>query len=95
MANNPSWTHFSPDYLPLPDGCLRVLAWVTIGWELLFPLLVLMPLTRAATLWIGVFFHVGTLIHLEVGLFPLYALVLLRAVGAVGTVWPASARAAE
>src|SRR5262249_49780414 len=74
VANNPSWVHFSPDYLPLPDDALRVLAWVTLMWELFFPLLVLMPITRKATLWIGVFFHLGTLIHLEVGLFPLYAL---------------------
>ncbi|HEX3147986.1 MAG TPA: HTTM domain-containing protein [Gemmataceae bacterium] len=74
IAQNPSWAHFSPDYLPLPDVALRFLAWTTVIWELLFPVLVLMPLTRAATIWIGVLFHVGTLIHLEVGLFPLYAL---------------------
>jgi hypothetical protein len=74
VANNPSWAHFSPNFLPFPDDILRVLAWGTLIWELLFPLLILMPLTRAATLWIGVIFHVGTLIHLEVGLFPLYAL---------------------
>jgi hypothetical protein len=74
VANNPSWAHFSPDYLPLPEGALRLLALVTLFWELFFPLLVLMPITRKPTLWIGVLFHVGTLIHLEVGLFPLYAL---------------------
>lgn len=74
VAHSPSWAHFSPDYLPLPDWAWRGLAWATVVWELLFPLLVAMPLTRAATLWIGVFFHVGTLVHLEVGLFPMYAL---------------------
>lgn len=74
VANNPTWAHFSPDYLPLPDAALKALAWATLVWELFFPLLVLMPVTRAATLWVGVFFHVGTLVHLEVGLFPLYAL---------------------
>jgi uncharacterized membrane protein YphA (DoxX/SURF4 family) len=74
VAHSPSWAHFSPDYVPLPDGALRLLAWATVLWELLFPLLVLIPLTRAATLWIGVLFHVGTLAHLEVGLFPVYAL---------------------
>ena len=46
VANNPSWTHFSPNYLPMPDEALQALAWGTIAWELLFPLLVLMPLTR-------------------------------------------------
>jgi uncharacterized membrane protein YphA (DoxX/SURF4 family) len=74
VAQNPSWAHFSPDYLPLPDPALRFLAWVTVLWELLFPLLVVIPLTRNATLWIGVLFHLGTLVHLEVGLFPLWAL---------------------
>jgi uncharacterized membrane protein YphA (DoxX/SURF4 family) len=74
VANNPSWAHFSSDLLPLPDMALRGLAIVTLIWELFFPLLVLMPLTRKATLWIGVAFHVGTLVHLEVGLFPFYAL---------------------
>ena len=74
VANNPSWAHFSPDYFPLPDGGWRLLAWATVIWELLFPLLVALPTTRAATLWVGVLFHVGTLVHLEVGLFPMYAL---------------------
>lgn len=74
VANNPSWAHFSPDYLPLPEVALRVLAWITLVWELAFPLLMLVPRTRKPTLWIGVLFHLGTLVHLEVGLFPLYAL---------------------
>jgi hypothetical protein len=74
VANNPSWAHFSPDYLPLPMEGWRGLAWATVAWELLFPVLVALPTTRAATLGVGVFFHVGTLVHLEVGLFPLYAL---------------------
>src|SRR4029077_10310030 len=33
VAYNPSWTHFSPDYLPLPNGALRILAWATLIWE--------------------------------------------------------------
>jgi hypothetical protein len=74
VAHNPSWAHFSPDFLPLPDEALRALTWATVVWELAFPVLVAIPLTRAITLWIGVLFHVGTLVHLEVGLFPLYAL---------------------
>jgi HTTM domain len=74
VANNPTWAHFSADYLPLPDAALKFSAWLTMGWELFFPLLVVMPLTRKATLWMGVFFHVATFVHLEVGLFALYAL---------------------
>jgi hypothetical protein len=74
VAANPAWAHFSPNHLPLPDGLMRALTWATLAWELLFPLLVAMPLTRKATLWIGVAFHLGTFIHLELGLFPLIAL---------------------
>ena len=74
VAHNPGWAHFSPDYLPLPIEAWKVLAWVTVLWELLFPVTVALPTTRAATLWIGALFHIGTLIHLEVGLFPMYAL---------------------
>jgi hypothetical protein len=74
VAHSPSWAHFSPDYLPLPAGALKVLAWVTVVWELLFPLTVAMPVTRSVTLWVGALFHLGTLVHLEVGLFPMYAL---------------------
>jgi hypothetical protein len=74
VANNPSWAHFSPDFLPLPEFLLRLLAWITVVWELAFPLLMLITWARKTTLWIGVFFHLGTLVHLEVGLFPLYAL---------------------
>lgn len=74
VAHNPTWAHCSPDFLPLPAGALRALARVTLAWELFFPIFVALPLTRAATLGLGVAFHLGTLIHLEVGLFPLYAL---------------------
>ncbi|MBO0697247.1 MAG: HTTM domain-containing protein, partial [Zavarzinella sp.] len=74
VAANPTWARFSPNHLPLPDEMLRALTWATLAWELFFPLLVALPLTRRATLWIGVAFHLGTLIHLELGLFPLIAL---------------------
>jgi uncharacterized membrane protein YphA (DoxX/SURF4 family) len=74
VAHNPSWAHFSPDYMPLPFDGWRFLSWATVVWELLFPLLVALPTTRTVTLWIGAFFHIGTLVHLEVGLFPMYAL---------------------
>jgi len=74
VANNPSWAHLSPNYLPLPDSILRFLSWITLVWELAFPVLILSSWTRRIALWIGVFFHLGTLIYLEVGLFPFYAL---------------------
>ena len=74
VAGNPSWTHFSPDFLPLPDVALRLLTWATLAWELGFPLLVSLKGTRTATLWVGVVFHVASFFHLEIGLFGLYAL---------------------
>jgi hypothetical protein len=74
VARNPTWTHFSLNYLPLPHTIWIAAAWITLWWELLFPILVAVPGTRKLTLWAGVVFHLGTLVHLEVGLFPLWAL---------------------
>jgi hypothetical protein len=50
------------------------MAWVTIAWELGFPVLVALKGTRAATLWLGVIFHALTFVTLEVGAFALYAI---------------------
>ena len=74
VAGNSSWAHFSPDFMPLPMFCFRLLAWGTLVWELGFPILAFLPNTRRPTLWIGAIFHVMTLIHLEVALFPIYSL---------------------
>jgi hypothetical protein len=60
----------------LPPATLPVLAWIVMGWEIGFPLWMLIPGTRSAALWLGVLFHVGTGLHLELGMFWLYALCL-------------------
>ena len=60
----------------LPPGAVAVLAWVVMAWEVGFPLWMLVPPTRSAALWLGVLFHVGTGLHLELGMFWLYALCL-------------------
>jgi hypothetical protein len=47
---------------------------LTLVWELGFPILAILPGTRVATLVLGVVFHLGTFITLEVGHFALYAI---------------------
>jgi hypothetical protein len=66
--------------LPNVTGRLPVLfdrlsTWVTLVWELGFPVLIALRRTRAAALWLGVVFHVATLLTLEVGAFATYSLV--------------------
>jgi hypothetical protein len=58
----------------LPVAVDRLTSWITIAWELAFPLLIALKGTRAVALWIGVFFHVVTFFTLEVGHFGLYSL---------------------
>lgn len=60
----------------LPLWLTRILTWATLVWEVGFPLLVMMPATRSATLWVGVLFHIGTGLALVLGPFPLYMLCL-------------------
>jgi hypothetical protein len=58
----------------LPVLADRLATWVTLAWELGFPVLIAWRRTRAATLWLGVMFHVATLLTLEVGAFATYSL---------------------
>lgn len=76
VANNPAWAHFPESAIPLPPIALQVLTWATLVWELGFPFFVALKGLRNATLWIGVIFHVLTFVHLEIGLFPIYAICL-------------------
>lgn len=65
----------TPNLSPLlPVFVHRLSSWAAIGWELGFPLLIALRRTRAATLWVGVVFHVLTLFTLEVGHFATYSL---------------------
>ena len=59
----------------LPVWVHRASSWVTVIWELVFPLLIAIRATRAPTLWLGVIFHLVTLFTLEVGAFAVYSLV--------------------
>jgi hypothetical protein len=73
---NVAWTRFSYEQLPLVPGAVAAMTWTTLVWELGFPILIAIPRLRAPTLWIGVFFHLGTAALLTLGPFPLYMLCL-------------------
>lgn len=60
----------------VPYEMTRALTWTTLVWEIGFPVLVTVPLTRKPALWFGVAFHVGTSIAMRVGLFGLYMMCL-------------------
>jgi hypothetical protein len=75
MANL-AWTRFSYAQLPLPEVLIPFLTWITLFWELGFPLLIMMPFTRKLALWMGVAFHLGTGLFLQLGPFPLYMIAL-------------------
>jgi Vitamin K-dependent gamma-carboxylase len=76
VLNHAGWSHISPDLLPISPGIARLLTWFTLLWEVGFPIWVLDPRIRVIALAIGVGFHLATLLLLEVGIFPLYALCL-------------------
>ena len=71
VLHDVGWSRIS---LPLPLWLERGSAWLVMGWELGFPLLVLIPKLRVPTLLLGVLFHIVSGIQLELGMFPLYAL---------------------
>lgn len=71
-----NWSLISAWADSLPPAALLLTTWITLGWELLFPLAILWRPTRVAALLLGAVFHVGTAFTLEVGLFPWYALCL-------------------
>lgn len=70
------WTHLAYASLPWPFWLLRLTTWFTLFWEIGFPVLVLWPRTRLATLWIGVLFHLGIGLTLRVGPFGFYMICL-------------------
>lgn len=63
----------------MPVWAHQLSAWVTLVWELGFPILAVMRGTRAVTLALGVIFHLGTLFTLEVGAFALYSVACYAA----------------
>jgi hypothetical protein len=70
-----SWSLLPSVTQALPVWAHRLSAWVTLVWELGFPVLIALRVTRTPTLLLGVVFHLATLLTLEVGHFALYSLV--------------------
>jgi len=75
-ANDLAWSRWSMAGWPIPFVAGQVLTWGTLVWEAGFPILLLTPGTRRLALGLGVFFHVLTGLHLEIGTFALYSLCL-------------------
>lgn len=73
---NPGSARFSYVDVPLPYFITRLLTWSIFIWELGFPLWVWLPSTRTAALWLGVCFHLGLGLFMEVGMFVAYMLCL-------------------
>ncbi|MGH8551732.1 MAG: HTTM domain-containing protein, partial [Methylococcales bacterium] len=69
-----NWDKFmnQPDFLT----ALEVLSWIIMGWEILFPILIISRITRPVALAIGVIFHAGLLILMHLRLFSVIMLIL-------------------
>jgi hypothetical protein len=74
FLGNIAWTRLPYEYLPGAELFGPVFDYVTLTWELGFPVLVFLGATRKPTLWLGVLFHVGTGLLFRIGAFPLYML---------------------
>jgi hypothetical protein len=68
------WSLYPTQASWMPVSLHRLSATATLVWELGFPILAVLRPTRAATLILGVVFHLGTLFTLEVGHFALYSI---------------------
>jgi hypothetical protein len=63
-------------WLPLPYLLTRLLTWLVMAWEFLFPVLLLWRRLRVPVLCFGVAFHLGIWLCLELGGFAPYMLCL-------------------
>src|SRR5207237_2516157 len=73
---NLAWTRFSYAQLPLPYPLIQLLSWSTLAWELSFPLLIMIPRIRTPALWMGIGFHLGTAVCLQLCAFPMYMICM-------------------
>jgi uncharacterized membrane protein YphA (DoxX/SURF4 family) len=71
-----SQSRWSLSQLPMPAWGLQWLTWTVLVWEVTFPLLVLLPWARRPALWLGVAFHLGIAVFIELAMFCLYMLCL-------------------
>ena len=73
LMTNVAWTRWSFADFPLAAWMTTSLTWITLVWELAFPVLLCSRRTRWAALTVGAVFHLCTGLLLKLGLFPLYA----------------------
>ncbi|MGR9106148.1 MAG: HTTM domain-containing protein [Gammaproteobacteria bacterium] len=62
--------------LPLTLEVLHAIAWLVMGWEVLFPILMMIPATRGITIATGLIFHGSLLLLMHLRLFSVIMLVL-------------------
>jgi hypothetical protein len=60
--------------MPMPYFLTRLLTWTVLAWELGFAVLVTFRPTRTAALLLGIAFHIGIGLTMELGMFCLYML---------------------
>ncbi|HEX4608172.1 MAG TPA: HTTM domain-containing protein [Urbifossiella sp.] len=79
VAHDLGWS-LAPAWAGLaPVGVYQLASWLTLVWELGFPVLAVLRGTRVPTLWVGFIFHLLTLATLEVGAFALYGMAAYAA----------------
>lgn len=71
---NVAWTRWSYAVLPTPAWLMVAATWLTLVWEIGFPVWIAWRPTRPWAWLLGVGFHLGTGILLKLGMFPIYAL---------------------
>lgn len=76
VMSNVGWSRISFAEAPIPYPATQVLTWVVLFFELAFPVLVMMRPFRTLVLLIGLSFHIGTGVFLQIGAFPLYMMCL-------------------
>jgi uncharacterized membrane protein YphA (DoxX/SURF4 family) len=74
VLNDTTMARWSPAQFALPFWMTQIMTYVTVWWELLFPLLVLKRWTRTLALLFGLMFHIGILMTVDIGWFGYYML---------------------
>lgn len=76
ILSDPAQTRWSYVELPLPVVSLQLLTWSVLVWQVSFPLAVCLPWARRPALWMGVLFHLGIGLFVELAMFCFYMLCL-------------------
>lgn len=72
VLNYVTMSRWSYAQLPLPLWFTGMLTYVSVWWEVLFPVLVLFRRTRGPALLFGLLFHLGIYLMIEIGWFSFY-----------------------